>query len=78
MRNFLNGSVKSVKDGNRISVKTEGFNGEAYLLLRTHGEQLDEMTGGSYKKVEEDAYLLTLTSDTAEITLKSDIELYYK
>lgn len=78
VRNFLNGSVKSVKDGNRISVKTEGFDGEAYLLLRTHGEQLDEMTGGSYKKVEEDAYLLTLTSDTAEITLKSDIELYYK
>lgn len=78
VRDFLNGSVKSSKDGECISVKTEGFTGEAYLLLRTHGEQLYDMTGGSFKKVEEDAYLLTLTSDTAKITLKSDIELYYQ
>lgn len=78
VRNFLNGSVKSFKDGNRISVKTEDFKGDTYLLLRTHGEQIVDMTGGSYKKVEEDSYLLKLTSDTAEITLKPKIELYYK
>lgn len=78
VRNFLNGSVKSSKNGNRISVNTEGFTGNAYLLLRTHGERLVSMTGGSFKKVEEDAYLLTLTSDTAKITLKSKIEPYYR
>lgn len=78
VRNFLNGSVKSFKDGNSISVKTEGFEGDAYLLLRTHGEQIADMAGGTYKKVENDSYLLKLTSDTAEITLKPKIELYYK
>ena len=78
VRNFLNGSVKSIQNESGISVQTEGFSGDAYLLLRTHGEQIADMTGGSFKQVEKDAYLLTLTSDTAEITLESKIELYYK
>lgn len=78
VRNFLNGSVDCFRDGNRIYVKTEGFKDEAYLLLRTHGEKITSVKGGSCKQVENDAYLLTLTSDTAEITLKSKIELYYK
>lgn len=78
VRNFLNGSVNSFRDGNKIFVKTNGFEGEAYLLLRTHGEKIEDIKGGSFKKVEDDAYLITLTSDTAKITLKSNIELYYE
>ena len=78
VRNFLNGSIKTSKSGNSIKVKTEGFEGDAYLLLRTHGEEIYEMTGGSFKKIEEDAYLLTLTDSTAKITLKSEINQYYK
>ena len=78
VRNFLNGSVQSSKNGGCISIKTEGFTGDAYLLLRTHGEQVSDMTGGSCKQVEKNAYLLKLTSDTAEINLKSETELYYK
>lgn len=77
VRNFLNGKVLSSKNGNTVTVKTENYEGEAYLLFRTHGEELYEMTGGSYKKVEEDAYLLTLTDDSARIKLKSKTSLYY-
>ena len=77
VRNFLNGKVTSSKNGNTVTVKTENYEGEAYLLFRTHGEELYEMTGGSYKKVEEDAYLLTLTDDSARIKLKSKTSLYY-
>lgn len=78
VRNFLNGSVTSSKTDNIIAVKTDGFVGGAYLLLRTHGEQIADMTGGSFTNVEDNAYLLTLTSDTAEITLQPETELYYK
>lgn len=78
VRNFLNGRVKSSKSGNKITVRTENFEGEAYLLLRTHGEMIADMTGGSYKKVERNAYLLTLMSEEAVITLKPETELYYK
>lgn len=78
VRNFLNGRVKSSKSGNEITVRTENFEGEAYLLLRTHGEMIADMTGGNYKKVERNAYLLTLMSEEAVITLKPETELYYK
>lgn len=78
VRNFLNGSIQSTKNGSRISVKTEDFAEEAYLLLRTHGERLADMTGGSFQQVEEDAYLLTLTSDTADLILESELDPYYK
>lgn len=78
VRNFLNGKVTSSKNGNTVTVKTENYVGEAYLLFRTHGEELYEMTGGSFKKIEDNAYLLTLTEDTAKISLKSEINHYYK
>ena len=78
VRNFLNGKATSSKNGNTVTVKTENYEGEAYLLFRTHGEELYEMTGGSFKKIEDNAYLLTLTKDTAKISLKSEINHYYK
>lgn len=78
VRNFLNGNVQSSKNGNTITVQTQGFNNDAYLLLRTHGEQITDIKGGTFKKAEKDAYLLHITEDNAEITLKPEIELYYK
>lgn len=78
VRNFLNGKVTSSKNGNTVTVKTENYEGEAYLLFRTHGEELYEMKGGSFKKIEDNAYLLTLTEDTAKISLKSEINPYYR
>ena len=36
------------------------------------------MTGGSWKQVEEDAYLLQITAAEAFVTLKPEYELYYK
>ena len=77
VRNFLNGKVTSNRNNDTVTIKAENYNGSAYLLLRTHGEEIYEMTGGIYKKVEEDAYLLTLTDDSARIKLKSKISLYY-
>ena len=78
VRNFLNGSVESTREGDRIAIRTKDFIGDAYLLLRTHGEKPEDMTGGSWKQVEEDAYLLQLTAAEAFVTLKPEYELYYK
>ena len=78
VRNFLNGSIESTREGDRIAIRTKDFTGDAYLLLRTHGEKPEEMTGGSWKQVEEDAYLLQLTAAEAFVTLKPEHELYYK
>lgn len=78
VRNFLNGSVESTREGDRIAIRTKDFIGDAYLLLRTHGEKLEAMTGGSWKQVEEDTYLLQLTSEEASVTLKPKTKPYYK
>ncbi|MDY4834306.1 MAG: DUF2194 domain-containing protein [Frisingicoccus sp.] len=78
VRNFLNGSTESTRNGNRISIQTKDFTGDAYLLLRTHGEIPDTLTGGEWKEVERGTYLLRLTSEEAQITLKPEKEAYYK
>ena len=78
VRDYLNGTVKSRRMGNRISIETENFSQDAYLLLRTHGEYPKKMTGGTWKEVENDTYLLTLTEDNASVVLESKIDTYYK
>ena len=78
VRNFLNESVESTKNRNQISIQTKDFTGDAYLLLRTHGETPEEMTGGTWKQIEEETYLLHLTEENASVTLKSELEPYYK
>lgn len=78
VRNFLNGSAESTREGSQITIQTKDFTGDAYLLLRTHGEEPESMTGGSWTLVEDDTYLLQLTSQEAVVTLKSKIESYYK
>ena len=78
VRNFLNETVESERTGDCISIQTKDFTGDAYLLLRTHGEEPVKVTGGSCKEVEEDTYLLRLTEEKASVTLKSKIDPYYK
>ena len=78
VRNFLNGSIESTREGDQLTIQTKDFTGDAYLLLSTHGQKPEEMTGGSWKQVEEDAYLLQLTAAEAFVTLKPEYELYYK
>ena len=78
VRNFLNGRVESSRVGNQIFIQTEAYTGDAYLLLRTHGEELGHMTGGTWKQVEQDSYLLQLTAEKASVTLQPPTERYYK
>ena len=78
VRNFLNGSIESTREGDQLTIQTKDFTWDAYLLLRTHGEKPESMTGGSWTQVEEDTYLLQLTAADAFVTLKQEIDLYYK
>ena len=72
VRNFLNGSVKSSRESNQIRIQIKDFIGDAYLLLRTHGEKPEKMTGGTWKQVEDNSYLLQLTSEEAFLTLEQE------
>lgn len=80
-RIFLNEQISSQSrltgDGRQISVQVTNFAGEAWLMLRTHGEKVASMAGGSWEQIEQDAYLLHLTSPAAEISLQPRQSRYY-
>ena len=81
VRLFLNQRVTSqesrLPQGRQISIQVENFAGDAWLMLRTHGETLQTMEGGTWTQIEEDAYLLHLTRENAAIGLQSKLQTYY-
>ncbi len=49
---------------------------ECWFLLRTHEQQVKSMTGGDWKQIEKDAYLIHVTGERAEIMLHDSDEVY--
>ncbi|MCD7837071.1 MAG: DUF2194 domain-containing protein, partial [Lachnospiraceae bacterium] len=77
VRNFLNLSYTDTRDGDTITLTKKNAD-EAWFVLRTHGEAIARIEGASYKEIEEDAYLIYISGDTAYIYLeKSDSVLEY-
>lgn len=58
VRNFLALDYSHMREDHVIQIKLEHLNEDAWLVLRLHGEQIADITGAEYKKLEEDAYLL--------------------
>ena len=81
LRNFLNQKISSSEEitpeGRTVSIQVDNFTDDAWMMLRTHGETPVSMEGGTWETIEEDAYLLHVTSDTAAIYLQSDLQPYY-
>lgn len=77
IRNFMALDYECEREGDQISLKIENLNGEAWFILRTHGEEIQKVEGASYQEIEKDAYLLRIQKPKAKITLKSDIRLHY-
>ena len=60
----------------KITLFTDKAYDECWFLLRTHEQQVEGMTGGDWKLIEKDAYLIHMTGDRAEITLRDSDEVY--
>ena len=76
IRKFLNLDYEHAKKGNTISLYLQNAEGENWFILRTHGKEVEKVEGGSWQKLEEDAYLIQTENKKLEITLK-DSGLYY-
>lgn len=76
IRKFLNLDYEHAKKGNTISLYLKNVEGENWFILRTHGKEVEKVEGGSWQKLEEDAYLIQTENKKLEITLK-DSGLYY-
>ena len=74
IRTFLNLAYSQSREGNTITLQTSEAG--SWFILRTHGEEIDEIDGGSQTEIEADAYLICAEDTTVKIRLKEQ-ELYY-
>lgn len=74
IRMFLNLAYSQSREDNTITLQTSEAG--SWFILRTHGEEIDEIDGGSQTEIEADAYLICAEDTTVKICLKEQ-ELYY-
>lgn len=74
IRTFLNLAYSQSREDNTIALQTSEAG--SWFILRTHGEEIDEIDGGSQTEIEADAYLICAEDTTVKIRLKEQ-ELYY-
>ena len=49
----------------------------SWFILRTHGEEIEEIEGGSWEKIEEDAYLICVENAEVKMQMKTPGLHYY-
>lgn len=77
VRNYLALDYETSVEGEQMRITADAPDGDCYFILRLHGQEIEEMTGGSYEKIENGWYLLTLTEDTVELTLTQTEHAHY-
>lgn len=68
VRSLLNLTYDQSRQGDTVTINVQNV-GEAWFLLRTHGETVEDMQGGEYRMLEEDVYLLHTTEAAVQIRL---------
>ena len=70
IREFFALDFKEKREFNSIYLERNHDRESAWFILRTNHELIEKMEGGSWKKLEDDAYLLEVRQKNAVITLK--------
>lgn len=68
-RTFLNLDFSQFRKGNEITLKTSETG--SWFLLRTHGEKIAEIEGGTEKEIEAGVYLIQTQDTTVRIRVKT-------
>ncbi len=71
IRQFLNMDYSEESEGDVIHLKISEIEDKAYFILRTHGQDISSVSGGSFTKIEDSAFLIEVEQTDVEITLKS-------
>ncbi len=69
VRRFLSLDYEEERTGQKITLSVQG-EGEAWFVLRLHGEAVANLQGGTFGKLESGAYLIHAEDPQVEITLK--------
>lgn len=68
-RTFLNLDFSETKTDDEITLKTSESG--SWFILRTHGEEIEEIEGGTQKKLEDNVYLIQAQDTTVKIQVKT-------
>lgn len=68
-RTFLNLDFSESRMDDEITLKTTESG--SWFILRTHGEEIKDIEGGTQKKLEDDAYLIQVQDTTVKIQVKT-------
>lgn len=68
VRYFLNLDYSQERQGDIVSLRVEGAP-EAWFVLRTHGEEIKSLRGGTSRMLETNVYLIHVTEPDVEIEL---------
>lgn len=77
VRNFLSLDYEHQLVDNVLNLQVKNMQDKAWFILRTNGQKIEKVEGASYKKIEDEAYLLIISEDEAKIYLKNTDALYY-
>lgn len=70
VRNYLALDYEMERNDDTIHINTDSPDGDSYFVLRLHGEEISEITGGTYEEIENGWYMITVAEKSAEITLE--------
>lgn len=78
VRRFLNLDYETEREGSKLTLYQQGGDGDAWFVLRLHGEAAVNIRGGEFQKLESGAYLIHVMDSEVEILLeKADEVLEY-
>lgn len=75
-RTFLNLDFSETRTDDEIILKTSESG--SWFILRTHGEEIEEIEGGTQKKLEDNVYLIQAQDTTVKIQVKTAVLHYSK
>lgn len=74
IRSFLNLGYSYEKTDDKLTLKVTDFGEEAWFVFRSRGEDIARITGGKYTKMEENVFLIQVTSEEVVLELEASDE----
>jgi hypothetical protein len=78
IRQFLNLDYETSREDDVITLDINGMEESASFILRTHNEEIADVSGGSWTEIEDHAYLIEAESATVKIRVEKEDSLYYE
>lgn len=70
VRNYLALDYETETTDDMVKLHVDSSDGDSYFVMRLHGTEIAEISGGSYEEIENGWYLITASDNEVEIQLE--------